>query len=99
MQLPSNLPTVAASGTASVNSPKQAAATPESKKGDTVELSSHAKAKLLKQNGASNSSIAAQLGVDIKTVNGYFSTQTAKATVPKPNSPAPEAITTTTVKA
>ena len=79
MQIPSNTPPAAASGTASVNSPKQAATKPEPKKGDTVQLSSHAKARLLKQNGSSNASIANQLGVDIKTVNGYFSTPAATA--------------------
>jgi hypothetical protein len=78
MQIPTNLPPVVGNGTANVNLPKKAAVTHEPKK-DTVELSAHAKAKNLKQNGASNSSIALQLGLNIKTVNTYFPPQSATA--------------------
>ena|ERR1700690_3531179 len=98
MQIPSNLPPASGIGTTNVNTSKQTikAQEPPQAKGDTVQLSSKAKARLLKQNGASNSSIAAQMGLDIKTVNGYFSGATTSTS--KPAGSAPEATANTPAK-
>ncbi len=98
MQIPANAPPAYGSGIAGVNSSKQTTATQE-QKGDTVELSPYARAKNLKQQGASNSVIAAQLGLDAKTVNSYFGPPTVTAaTTPQPYSPVQEAVQHTVVK-
>lgn|GEM_PF-2155031 len=98
MQIPASAPPASGSGIVGVNSPKQTTATQEPK-GDTVTLSPYARAKQLKQQGASNSVIAAQLGLDAKTVNSYFGTTTAAAvTTPQHFSSAQEAVQHTAVK-
>ncbi len=100
MQIPASTPPAAyGSGIAGVNSPKPTTATQEPK-GDTVTLSPYAKAQQLKEQGASSSVIAAQLGLDAKTVNSYFGTPTAAAatTTPQPFSSTEKAIQNTAVK-
>jgi len=100
MQIPANTPITAGQGIAGINSPKQTTPTPETT-GDTVTLSSYAKAKQLKAQGASDSVIAAQLGLDVKTVESYFGTTTAAtatATTPQPFGAAHEAVQNTAVK-
>lgn len=98
MEIPPSAPTAAGSGLTDVNLPKKAAATNEPK-GDTVEISPHARAVQLNQQGASNSVIAAQLGMDAKTVQSYFGTPTvAAATTPQPINSAHEAVQNIAVK-
>ena len=98
MQIPANAPIGDGNGIAGINSPKQTTPVPETT-GDTVKLSTYARAKQLKSQGASNSVIAAQLGLDAKTVESYFGTPTAAAaTTPQPFSAAHEAIQNTAVK-
>ncbi len=81
MQIPSSIPPVSLSSTPHVNPPKQTTTT-EKQHGDTLKLSSHAKAKNLKLQGATNSEIANQLGIDVKTVNGYFTAAVAAKNTP-----------------
>lgn len=100
MQIPANIPITAGQGITAINSPRQTTPTPETT-GDTVKLSSYGQAKQLKSQGASDSVIAAQLGLDVKTVESYFGTTTAAsaaATTPQPFSAAHEAVTNTAVK-
>ena len=98
MQIPPNAPISAGNGLIGINSPKQTTTTPETT-GDTVKLSTYARAKQLKEQGSSNSVIAAQLGLDAKTVESYFGTPTAAAaTTPQPFSAAHEAIQNTALK-
>jgi|SRR5208283_4112767 len=99
MQIPPNAPPPGyGNGINDINLPKQTTPTPQTT-GDTVELSPHARAMQLKQQGGSDSAIAAQLGLDAKTVSGYFGTPTAApATTPQPFSAAHEAIQNTAVK-
>ncbi len=87
-------------GIADINLPKQTTPTPATT-GDTVQLSTYARAKQLKEDGASNSVIGAQLGLDAKTVETYFGTPAAAAatTPPQPFSPAQEAIQQSVVQA
>ncbi len=98
MQIPANAPIASGNGITGVNSPRQTTPTPETT-GDTVKLSTFARAKQLKGQGASNSVIAAQLGLDAKTVESYFGTPAAAApTTPQPFSAAHEAVQSTAVK-
>lgn len=70
----------ATSGSASTNanSSKQTTATDESS-GSTVKLSAYARAKNLKGQGLSDSTIAAELGLTTKTVESYFGTSSTTA--------------------
>ena len=99
MQIPASIPPAAyGGGIAGVNSPKPTTATQEPKE-DTVTLSPYAKAQQLEEQGASSSVIAAQLGLEAKTVNSYFGTPTsAAATIPQPFSSTEKAIQNTAVK-
>ncbi len=99
MQIPANSPITAGHGIVDINSPKQTTPTPETT-GDTVKLSTYARAKQLKSQGASNSVIAAQLGLSAKTVEIYFGTPVAAAatTTPQPFTPAHEAVQNNAVK-
>ncbi|MGO9014045.1 MAG: hypothetical protein ACLQF0_03605 [Dissulfurispiraceae bacterium] len=100
MQIPANTPITAGHGILDINSPKQTTPTPETTGEDTVKLSTYARAKQLKSQGASNSVIAAQLGLSAKTVESYFGTPNAEAaaTTPQPFTPAHEAVQNTAVK-
>jgi hypothetical protein len=99
MQIPANAPPKYGSGITDINLPKQTTPTQEPE-GDTVQLSPYAKAMQLKEQGASNSVIGAQLGMDPKTVENYFGTPTAAAaTTPQPTNFTQEVIQNTAAKA
>lgn len=63
---------------------------------DTVKLSSYAKARQLKLQGESNTEIAIELGLDKKTVDSYFGSESNSgaapaAQPPQTKGPAPQA--------
>ena len=92
--------TVSAAKTAAAQSESQAKASPGFKE-DTVKLSAAAQAKLMHRQGQSPALIAATLGTDVKSIDGYLgitivaaasamstAAQTAPSTSTAPSAPA-----------